>query len=110
MTSAQEKYNEDLAEAIKEFRGSSDELASTIDKEETRIAELREKIAKLEYRRDTIDEDLLRRTQERNEYDKTIQETETAYKKILTASRTLIHVLQRESVSLAKKKGPMNPI
>jgi hypothetical protein len=40
----------------------------------------------------------------RNEYDKTIMETEAAYMKILESSQTLLHVLKRESVSLTKKK------
>ena len=40
----------------------------------------------------------------RNEYDKTIMETEAAYMKILESSQTLLHVLKRESVSLTKKQ------
>lgn len=42
--------------------------------------------------------------QARNEFDQTIQETEAAYMKILESSQTLLHVLKRESVNLAKKK------
>ena len=37
-------------------------------------------------------------------YDKTIQETEAAYMKILESSQTLLHVLKRETVNLTKKK------
>ncbi len=40
----------------------------------------------------------------RNEYDKTIMETEAAYMKILESSQTLLHVLKRESVNLNKKQ------
>ena len=40
----------------------------------------------------------------RNEYDKTIQETEAAYMKILESSQTHLHVLKRETVNLTKKK------
>ena len=40
----------------------------------------------------------------RNEYDKTIAETEAAYMKILESSQTLLHVLKRETVNLTKKK------
>lgn len=39
----------------------------------------------------------------RNDYDKAIQETEGAYIKILESSQTLLHVLKRESLNLAKK-------
>ena len=39
------------------------------------------------------------------EYDRTVQETEAAYMKILESSQTLLHVLKRETVSLSKKTG-----
>jgi Sjoegren syndrome nuclear autoantigen 1 len=39
----------------------------------------------------------------RNDYDKTIQETEAAYLKILESSQTLLTVLKRESISISKK-------
>jgi Sjoegren syndrome nuclear autoantigen 1 len=52
-----------------------------------------------------INESLARKVQARNEYDKTISETEAAYMKILESSQTLLHVLKRESVSLTKKKA-----
>lgn len=52
-----------------------------------------------------INESLARKVQARNEYDKTITETEAAYMKILESSQTLLHVLKRESVSLTKKKA-----
>ena len=41
----------------------------------------------------------------RNDYDKTIHETEAAYLKILESSQTLLTVLKRESVGLSKKGG-----
>lgn len=40
----------------------------------------------------------------RNEYDRTIQETEAAYSKILESSQTLLTVLKRETVNIAKKR------
>ena len=52
-----------------------------------------------------INESLSRKNQARNEYDKTIQETEAAYMKILESSQTLLHVLKRESVNLTKKQS-----
>ena len=41
-----------------------------------------------------INEALARKVQARNEYDKTIHETEAAYMKILESSQTLLHVLK----------------
>ena len=40
----------------------------------------------------------------RQEFDKTIQETENAFLKILESSQTLLHVLKKEGASLTKKK------
>jgi Sjoegren syndrome nuclear autoantigen 1 len=40
----------------------------------------------------------------RTDYDKTIQETEAAYLKILESSQTLLTVLKRESMGLQKSK------
>jgi Sjoegren syndrome nuclear autoantigen 1 len=40
----------------------------------------------------------------RDDYDKTVRETESAYMKILESSQTLLTVLKRESVNLTKKK------
>ena len=51
-----------------------------------------------------INDNLARKITSRNEYDKTIQETEAAYMKILESSQTLLHVLKRETVNLTKKK------
>jgi hypothetical protein len=51
-----------------------------------------------------LNSELQRKVQARNEYDKTIQETEAAYMKILESSQTLLHVLKRESINLSKKK------
>lgn len=41
----------------------------------------------------------------RSDYDKTIQETEAAYLKILESSQTLLTVLKRESMGLQKNKS-----
>ncbi len=54
-----------------------------------------------------MNESLTRKIQARTEYDKTIQETEAAYMKILESSQTLLHVLKRESVNLTKKKSDL---
>ena len=55
----------------------------------------------------TLNESIARKLAARNDYDKTIQETEAAYLKILESSQTLLTVLKRESMGLEKKStGP----
>ena len=52
-----------------------------------------------------INESLQKKYATRNEFDKTIQETENAFMKILESSQTLLHVLKKEGASLTKKKA-----
>ena len=59
----------------------------------------------LQDRLDVINGSLNKKYQARNEYDKTIGETEGAFVKILESSQTLLHVLKKESTTLNKKKS-----
>ena len=47
-------------------------------------------------RLEVIDGSLAKKYVTRNEYDKTIDETESAFSKILESSQTLLHVLKKE--------------
>ena len=73
--------------------------------EEEDKAKIQREIAILSEKLQKMNESLARKIQARAEYDKTIQETEAAYMKILESSQTLLHVLKRESVNLTKKKS-----
>ncbi len=79
-------------------------FAECFQEEEDKVKIQRE-ISILSEKLQKINESLARKVQARNEYDKTITETEAAYMKILESSQTLLHVLKRESVSLTKKKA-----
>jgi len=73
-------------------------------KDEEEKAKIQKDLSILTDRLSKLNEALVKRTQARSEYDKTIQETEAAYMKILESSQTLLHVLKRESLTLTKKK------
>jgi sjoegren syndrome nuclear autoantigen 1 len=73
-------------------------------KEEEEKAKIQRDLSILTDRLSSINENLAKKIQGRNEYDRTIQETEAAYMKILESSQTLLQVLKRETVSLSKKK------
>ena len=89
---------------IEDLREKREEVNRAILKEEEEKAKIQKDLSILTDRLSKINESLARRVQARNEYDKTIQETEAAYMKILESSQTLLHVLKRESVNLTKKK------
>ena len=47
-----------------------------------------------------INESLAKKISTRNDFDRTISETENAYNKILESSQALVHVLKKEAGSL----------
>ncbi|KAF4655586.1 hypothetical protein FOZ61_007485 [Perkinsus olseni] len=102
-----QNYNSELVKCIEDLREKREELNRQILKEEEDKGKIQKELAVLTDRLQRINESLVRKTQARNEYDKTIQETEAAYMKILESSQTLLHVLKRESVNLTKKKQLM---
>jgi len=63
-------------------------------------------LAVLTKRLSHLNDSIARKVASRNEYDKTISETEAAYLKILESSQTLLTVLKRETVTLTKKQQP----
>tara|TARA_B110000285_G_scaffold28418_1_gene28449 strand:- start:259 stop:468 length:210 start_codon:yes stop_codon:yes gene_type:complete len=55
-------------------------------------------------RLDVLNGSLNKKYHTRDEYDKTINETQSAFNKILESSQTLLHVLKKEGAQLYKKK------
>ena len=76
----------------------------SIAKDEEEKAKIQNDLRILTERLARINDNLARKITSRNEYDKTIQETEAAYLKILESSQTLLTVLKRESVNMTKKR------
>ena len=72
----------------------------SIAKDEEEKAKIQNDLRILTERLARLNDNLARKIASRNEYDKTIQETEAAYAKIMESSQTLLHVLKRESVNI----------
>ena len=99
-----QNYNNELVKCIEDLREKREEINKQILKEEEEKAKIQRDLSILTDRLSILNESLVRKTQARNEYDRTIQETEAAYMKILESSQTLLQVLKRETVNLTKKK------
>lgn len=99
-----QNYNNELVKCIEDLREKREEINRQIIKEEEEKAKIQRDLSILTDRLSSINEALARKVQARNEYDRTIQETEAAYMKILESSQTLLQVLKRETVNLTKKK------
>merc|ERR1711934_415539 len=99
-----QNYNNELVKCIEDLREKREEVNRSIAKDEEEKAKIQNDLRILTERLARINDNLARKITSRNEYDKTIQETEAAYSKIMESSQTLLHVLKRESVNLTKKK------
>lgn len=99
-----QNYNNDLVRCIEELREKREEVNRAIASDEEEKAKIQNDLRILTERLSRLNDGLARKINSRNEYDRTIQETEAAYQKILESSQTLLHVLKRESVNLQKKK------
>jgi Sjoegren syndrome nuclear autoantigen 1 len=99
-----QNYNNELVKCIEDLREKREEINRQILKDEEEKAKIQRDLSSLTDRLSKINETLARKIQARNEYDRTIQETEAAYMKILESSQTLLQVLKRETVTLVKKK------
>jgi Sjoegren syndrome nuclear autoantigen 1 len=105
-----QNYNNQLVGCLEDLKEQRDCLNLQILKEEEEkaiihrdMAALTEKLTRI--KRKLYLESLDRKIVARNEYDRTIQETEGAYLKILESSQTLLQVLKREGLSLAKRSS-----
>ena len=99
-----QNYNNELVKCIEDLRMKKDETNSQILKEEEEKSKIQYDLNQLTERLSIINETLSKKVQARNEYDRTIQETEGAYMKILESSQSLLQVLKKETVSIIKKK------
>ncbi|XP_046367434.1 microtubule nucleation factor SSNA1-like [Haliotis cracherodii] len=100
---ALQSYNNELVKCIEDLCGKRDELHKHILQEEEEKQKLQNDMRILSERLAKVNESLAKKMASRNEFDKTIAETETAYMKILESSQTLLNVLKRESHSLREK-------
>ncbi|XP_060126599.1 microtubule nucleation factor SSNA1 [Zootoca vivipara] len=99
---ALQSYNNELVKCIEDLSIKRDELSKQIRQEEEEKAKLQNDIRVLTDKLSRVNESLARKMASRNEFDRTITETEAAYMKILESSQTLLNVLRKEASNLAK--------
>lgn len=92
-----ENYNTQLFECIDNMREKRDIVIKKITTNNKERATLLENIAELQKRLTQVEDELVKYNTSRETYDQTIQETDTAYMRILESSQTLLHVLKTES-------------
>lgn len=94
----------ELLQRIDELREKRDELRKVVQQQEEEKAGLQKEMLAFTKRLAEIDDSLSRKYAYSHEYDKTIQEVESAYAKILESSQALLHVLKSETTQMSQKR------
>eukprot|EP01111_Echinosteliopsis_oligospora_P018459 TRINITY_DN8479_c0_g1_i1.p1 TRINITY_DN8479_c0_g1~~TRINITY_DN8479_c0_g1_i1.p1 ORF type:complete len:113 (+),score=15.72 TRINITY_DN8479_c0_g1_i1:76-414(+) len=97
-------YNNELVRCIEELKERREEVNKVILREEEERSKIQHEIRRLTENLSRLNDSLNRKISARNEYDKTIKETEAAYAKIIESSQTLLSVLKRESNNIGKRR------
>jgi sjoegren syndrome nuclear autoantigen 1 len=99
-----QRYNSELTRYIENIRTGREDLHEEISKDEEEKNLLETEIVTLTDRLTILNDALIKKYEAQEEFDRTIQETEQAFMKILESSQTLLHVLKKEDSSLLKRK------
>ena len=100
-----QNYNTELIKMLETIKDNREEVQIEIDTEESEKRLIEEQMRLLGIRHKELEDSLGKKYLTRQEFDKTISETENAFMKILESSQTLLHVLKKEGISLNKKKA-----
>ncbi|XP_018303146.1 Sjoegren syndrome nuclear autoantigen 1 homolog isoform X1 [Mycetomoellerius zeteki] len=105
---ALQTYNQELVKCLEEMKVRRSELQSQIESQEEEKNNLQREIEKMSCKLTQLNDNLAKRITVRNEYDRTIADTETAYVKILESSQLLLNMIKKEAVSLDQTLGKAN--
>lgn len=97
---ALQTYNQELVKCLEEMKLRRAELQSQIESQEEEKNSLQREIEKMSYKLTRLNDSLAKRIAVRNEYDRTIADTETAYMKILESSQLLLNMIKKEATNL----------
>lgn len=101
---ALDNHNKELVNRVTELKQKRDELDHQIQEEESEKNKFEEHLIAIENKLQDVIQNLNRKIDMRNEYDQVIQETEAAYSRLLESSRSLLTVLERETLNIHRDK------
>ena len=107
---ADQNYNQELKASIANLQSKRDALQQQINIEEEDAKKIKDEIEGLTVKLKGLNDSLARKIRTRDDYDKTIEEVDAAYRKIMESSQTLLHVLKRETKALVKKEAQNVPV
>jgi len=102
---ALQTYNNELVKCIEDLTKRRDELQRSILEEEQEKEKIQSDIRLLSERLAKLNESLAKKIQYRNEFDKTLSETEGAYTKILETSQSLLNTVRTKAQVATKENN-----
>ncbi|XP_008202169.1 Sjoegren syndrome nuclear autoantigen 1 homolog [Nasonia vitripennis] len=93
-------FNQELIQCIEELKSTKSSLEEQIVAEETEKSRLQHEVERMNVRISQLNESLGKKSAARTDYERTIQETESAYMKILESSQLLLNMVKREAACL----------
>lgn len=105
---ALQNYNNELVKVLEELCENRLKLQKEIEKDEREKQLLDSQLTQLTAKINAIDASLAKKVETKNEYDRTIRETETAYMKILESSQALLNVAKKDSMHLKQAEQEVN--
>ncbi|OAD56318.1 Sjoegren syndrome nuclear autoantigen 1 like protein [Eufriesea mexicana] len=97
---ALQTYNQELVKCLEEMKLRRTDLQIEIESQEEEKNHLQREIEKLSHKLTCLNDSLTKRIAVRNEYDRTIADTEIAYVKILESSQLLLNMIKIEATNL----------
>ncbi|XP_012262492.1 Sjoegren syndrome nuclear autoantigen 1 homolog [Athalia rosae] len=97
--SMQSHFSE-LMKCVEDLKLTRNNIQSQITAEEEEKYNLQKEVERMTYRISQLSENLVKKNAARTDYDRTIQETESAYNKILESSQLLLNMVKREATCL----------
>ncbi|KAL0107553.1 hypothetical protein PUN28_014698 [Cardiocondyla obscurior] len=93
-------YNQELVKCLEEMKVRRSDLQAQIESQEEEKNNLQQEIEKMSCKLTQLNDSLAKKITVRNDYDRTIADTEAAYVKILESSQLLLNMIKKEAVSL----------
>ena len=99
--------NAELVKIIEGIKKDQNDIQIVIAREEEEKRDIEGKIGVMNERLEEIKASLQKKYITRADYEKTINETEGAFVKILESQQTLLHVMRKEDTGLKRKKAQL---
>ena len=99
--------NAELVKIIEGIKKDQNDIQTVIAREEEEKHDIEQKIGVMNERLEEIKASLQKKYITRADYEKTINETEGAFVKILESQQTLLHVMRKEDTGLKRKKAQL---